>query len=138
MMTDTANAVAMMLVDRDGTVQFWNDRAEALFGYAAADVVGRPMDFLIVPTHHERHWIGFRAAMARDQIDAEQPVANAPITCANGVVRHFPLRFVAIADPFGKPAGMLAVFGPPPAAGEANGLYDLYPEALTPPVSPGG
>ena len=137
-MTDTANTVAMMLIDRHGTVQFWNDRAQELFGYAAADVVGRPMDFLIVPSHHERHWIGFRAAMAREQIDTEQPVANAPIKCANGVVRHFPLRFVAIADPFGKPAGMLAVFGAPPAIGEANGLYDLYPEALTPPVSPGG
>ena len=133
-MTDATNAVAMMLVDIDGIVRFWNDGAEAYFGYAAADVVGRPMDFLIVPTHRERHWIGFRAAMARERIDTEQPVANAPITCASGVVRHFPLRFVAIADPFDRPAGMLAVFGAPPAEGEANGLYDLYPEALTPPV----
>ena len=133
-MTDAANTAAMMLVDREGIVRFWSDRAEDFFGYDAADTLGRPMDFLIVPTHRERHWIGFRAAMARDQIDAEQPVANAPITCANGVVRHFPLRFVAIADPFGKPAGMLAVFGPPPAGDESNGLYDLYPEALTPPV----
>jgi len=133
-MTDMPNAVAMMLVDLDGVVRFWNDDAEELFGYAAADVVGRPMDFLIVPTHRERHWSGFRAAMARDRVDSEQPVANAPITCANGMVRHFPLRFVAVADPFGKPAGMLAVFGPPPAEGKSNGLYDLYPEALAPPV----
>jgi len=133
-MIDTANAVAMILVDIDGTVRFWNDGAEECFGYAAADVVGRPMDFLIVPTHRERHWTGFRAAMARERIDTEQPVANAPITCASGVIRHFPLRFVAIADPFDKPAGMLAVFGPPPAEGESNGLYYLYPEALTPPV----
>jgi PAS domain S-box-containing protein len=137
-MTEMTNIVAMMLVDLDGVVRFWNERAEEFFGYAAADVVGRPMDFMIVPTHRDRHWTGFRAAMARDRIDAEQPVANAPISCANGVVRYFPLRFVAIADPFGKPAGMLAAFGPPPASGEANGLYDLYPEALTPPVSPGG
>ena len=133
-MTDMTNAVAMMLVDLDGVVRFWNDGAEELFGYAAADVVGRPMDFLIVPTHRERHWSGFRAAMARDRVDSEQPVANAPITCTSGVVRHFPLRFVAIADPFGKPAGMLAVFGRPPAEGESSGLYDLYLEALTPSV----
>jgi PAS domain S-box-containing protein len=133
-MTDTTNAVAMMLVDLNGIVRLWNDRAEEFFGYAAADVVGRPMDFLIVPTHRERHWIGFRAAMAREQIDTEQPVANAPITCASGAVRYFPLRFVPIAGPFGKPAGMLAVFGAPPAEGESNGLYDLYPEALNPPV----
>jgi PAS domain S-box-containing protein len=136
-MTDTTNAVAMMLVDLDGVVRFWSDGAEGFFGYSAADVTGRPMDFLIVSTHRERHWTGFRAAMARERIDAEQPVANAPVTCANGDVRYFPLRFVAIADPFDRPAGMLAVFGSPPARGESNGLYDLYPEAITPPVSPG-
>lgn len=119
-----------MLVDRAGIVRFWNDVAAAQFGYAADEVVGRAMDLLIVPSFHDRHWAGFNAAMAREAADMEQPVANAPIRHADGVVRYSPLRFVTIATPEGAPAGMLAVFGPPVEPGGANGLFDLYPEAL--------
>lgn len=119
-----------MLVDRAGIVRFWNAEAEAQFGYSAADMVGRSMDVLIVPTFHDRHWAGFNAAMASEAADLEQPVANAPIRHADGVVRYSPLRFVTIADPAGRPAGMLAVFGAPVEPGGANGLFDLYPEAL--------
>lgn len=119
-----------MLVDRTGIVRFWNAGAEAQFGYPAADVVGQRMDFLIVPSFHDRHWTGFNAAMAREAADTEQPVANAPIRHADGVVRYSPLRFVTIATPDGAPAGMLAVFAPPVEPGGANGLFDLYPEAL--------
>lgn len=124
------NPPALVLIDRDGVVRHWDERARALFGYAAHDTVGKSMEFLINPVFHERHWKGFGAAMARAQADPEQPVANAPITCADGTVRHFPLRFVTVADPFGRPAGMLAVFHDPAPPGEPNGLFDLYPEAL--------
>ena len=125
----TQNLTALMLVDRTGIVRFWNDVAERQFGYLAADVVGQKMDFFIVESHRDRHWGGFGAAMAAEMADLEQPVANAPVRHADGVVRYSPLRFVQIADPSGAPAGMLAVFGAPVEPG-ANGLYDLYPEVL--------
>lgn len=121
---------ALMIVDCDGVIRFWDAAAETQFGYAAADVTGKPMDFLIVPSHRERHWAGFSAAMARAVADLDQPVANAPITHADGAIRYSPLRFVTIADTTGRPAGMLAVFGAPVEPGGANGLPDLFPDAF--------
>jgi protein-histidine pros-kinase len=40
---------AIITTTRDGLVQYWNNGAESMFGYAAAEVCGRPLDELIVP-----------------------------------------------------------------------------------------
>jgi two-component system sensor kinase FixL len=39
--------------DLNGTVTFWNDAAERLFGYKAADMIGRPITQIIPPTRIE-------------------------------------------------------------------------------------
>lgn len=36
----------MVDVTRDGVVKSWNDAAESLFGYSAAEIVGRPVAIL--------------------------------------------------------------------------------------------
>ncbi len=43
---------AIVSKDLNGIVQTWNGAAERMFGYAAAEIIGRPI-FLIIPT--ERH-----------------------------------------------------------------------------------
>jgi diguanylate cyclase (GGDEF)-like protein/PAS domain S-box-containing protein len=40
----------------DGTILSWNDGAARLFGYGAADAIGRPLDFFHTPAH-EPHCI---------------------------------------------------------------------------------
>lgn len=44
---------AVIISTRDGAVAYWNRGAEAIFGYTAAEAVGRPIVDLIVP--EERH-----------------------------------------------------------------------------------
>jgi len=34
---------AMIYADREGAIQLWNRAAEAVFGYAAAEVVGKSL-----------------------------------------------------------------------------------------------
>ncbi|HYD33977.1 MAG TPA: PAS domain S-box protein, partial [Methylophilaceae bacterium] len=45
------NAVrdAILAVDTDGRIQFWNAAAERTFGYEAADVIGQPWGSLFLP-----------------------------------------------------------------------------------------
>src|SRR5690242_4331587 len=54
---------AMIFADREGTIRLWNCRAQAIFGYAASDAIGRSLD-LIIPQHlRAAHWRGYQHAM---------------------------------------------------------------------------
>ncbi len=46
---------AIVSIDSRGRVTFWNRGAEAMFGYAEADVLGRPFTMLIDEAHHAKH-----------------------------------------------------------------------------------
>ena len=56
-------ADAVIYTDSKGTIMHWNHAAAALFGYSAAEALGRNLD-LIIPEHlRAAHWRGFEAAM---------------------------------------------------------------------------
>src|SRR4051794_35788181 len=55
---------ALLYADRDGNIVRWNQAAFSLFGYSAAEALGKNLD-LIIPEHlRAGHWRGFDAAMA--------------------------------------------------------------------------
>lgn len=55
---------AVLATDREGIIRLWNPGAEALFGYPAAEALGRTLDIIIPERLRPRHWDGFRATMA--------------------------------------------------------------------------
>jgi PAS domain S-box-containing protein len=56
--------VAIIVADREGAIVAWNRASEALFGYAAAEVLGRSLD-VIIPEHlRAAHWAGFDHSLA--------------------------------------------------------------------------
>ena len=46
---------AIISSDPEGRISFWNNKAEALFGYSAAEILGKPSAILIPESHRERH-----------------------------------------------------------------------------------
>ncbi|MBB4120285.1 PAS domain S-box protein [Martelella radicis] len=44
---------AILTMDNDGTIRHWNDAAERLFGYLAAEAVGRPLSLIVAPEHRD-------------------------------------------------------------------------------------
>lgn len=42
---------AVIATDLDGTVRYWNNAAEQLYGWSAKEVLGQPISDLTVPTH---------------------------------------------------------------------------------------
>ena len=65
-------ADALIYIDTQGTIHAWNAAAEALFGFSAAEALGRNID-LIIPEHlRAAHWRGFDAAMARGATRSSQ------------------------------------------------------------------
>ncbi|AXK37426.1 PAS domain S-box protein [Streptomyces armeniacus] len=99
---------AVVVADTGGTITQWNAGAEAMFGYAAADAVGRSLD-LIVPRHlREAHWRGFHRAMADPKV--RDLAADLPVRCADGEIRSFAGRLLVLSDGLGTALGALAVY----------------------------
>jgi PAS domain S-box-containing protein len=44
---------AIISQNRDGVITSWNRGAERIFGYSAAEMIGRPVSDIIPPTHHD-------------------------------------------------------------------------------------
>ncbi len=58
---------AIIFADRQGTIRIWNARAEALFGYAASEAIGKSLD-LVIPEHlRAAHWRGYERAIQTGQ-----------------------------------------------------------------------
>jgi PAS domain S-box-containing protein len=67
---------AIVMMATDGRVTGWNARAEALFGWTAAEVVGKPLADLIVPARFRaRH----RARLARYRMTGKGRVLDRPL-----------------------------------------------------------
>lgn len=56
---------AVVSIDREGRIVRWNPQAERIFGWSAAEVVGKLMRETIVPPHYrQRHQRGFERYLA--------------------------------------------------------------------------
>ena len=75
---------AILSLTIDGTVLSWNGAAERLFGYSAAEIVGRSIDLLLPPESRERE-----RDLIRGRIHAGQPVESyETVTPAQGWHAH--------------------------------------------------
>ena len=54
---------AVIYADGEGVIRFWNGGAERIFGFAAAEAVGQPLDIIIPEGLRARHWAGFDETM---------------------------------------------------------------------------
>lgn len=55
---------AFIFADRDGIIRLWSLAAERLFGFTAAEALGRSLDLIIPENLRARHWEGYRRVMA--------------------------------------------------------------------------
>lgn len=108
----TLDDVAVVLADRRGRVEFWSRGAEALFGYAAADVVGTPITRLVPEHLRARHGAGWRDAWSRGGSVPGSSVLI-PVRCADGEVRRFASCISPILDAHGAMIAVMATWSAP-------------------------
>lgn len=102
---------AIVLLNRDGVIEYWSEGAEALFGYRAADVTGSVMD-VIIPGHlRERHWAGWSRAWERGDI-RDGLVALIPVLCHDREIRRFAGRLQPIRAPHGELVAAMGIWSP--------------------------
>jgi PAS domain S-box-containing protein len=100
---------ALIFADRDGTIRIWNARAEAMFGHAAGDAVGKSLD-LIIPEHlRAAHWRGYQQAMQSGQMRlAGRPIVTRA-THRDGSKLYVELAFGLVRDPRQQVVGAIAM-----------------------------
>jgi PAS domain S-box-containing protein len=103
-------AEAIIQADRDGVIRFWNPGAERLFGFTAAEAIGRSLDLITPEPQRARHWAGYRRVMET----GESRYGHGDILAVPGLRRdgtRISLEFTIVplraAD--GRMAGMIAI-----------------------------
>jgi PAS domain S-box-containing protein len=55
---------AIVFADRAGTIRSWNRGAEAMYGWTAAEAIGKSLDLIVPERLRARHWAGWERAMS--------------------------------------------------------------------------
>lgn len=63
---------AVIFVDPEGTIRWWNRGAEVLFGFTAAEAVGESLDLIVPEKLRRAHDQGFRRAVASGHLHKTQ------------------------------------------------------------------
>ena len=101
-----------MYADPTGVVRSWNAGAETLFGYGAADAIGQTLDLVVPPDYRERHWAGYRDAMAASDGNVDHGSFNVPALHRDGTVMRVEVRLHVVHDSRNRVVGAVAVFAP--------------------------
>ena len=105
-----AAADAIVAVDRKGVIRFWNPGAERLFGFAAAEALGRSIDIIIPEPQRARHWAGFRRVMDTGESRYGQgDLLAVPGLRKDGTRVSLEFTIVPLRDAAGRIEGMAAV-----------------------------
>ena len=56
-------ADALVVADAEGTIRLWNAGAERIFGFSAAEALGRSLDIIMPENLRQRHWDGYARTM---------------------------------------------------------------------------
>jgi PAS domain S-box-containing protein len=102
---------AIVLADREGVIRFWNPGAERVFGFAAAEALGRSLDLIIPEPQRARHWAGFQRVMETGESRyGEGDVLAVPGLRKDGTRISIEFTIVLLRSPEdGRPDGMAAV-----------------------------
>lgn len=99
---------ALIFADREGMIRVWNARAQALFGYAAGEAIGKSLD-LIIPEHlRAAHWRGYRQAIAAGHTRLGDKPMLTRATHKNGGKLYVELAFAIVRDPLRGVLGAVA------------------------------
>lgn len=100
---------AVIISDREGTIQLWNAGAERMFGKPASEVEGGSMDFIIPEKLRARHWEGYFRTMSTGSTKYGDKTLDVPATTADGRRISIEFTVVMLRDENGRPAGVAAI-----------------------------
>ena len=100
---------AIIFADRDGAIRVWNRGASTVFGYSAAEILGRSLDVIIPERLRSAHWQGFHRAIDTGRTRHGDRVLTTRSVHKNGAKLYVDMSFGLVRDATGAVLGALAV-----------------------------
>jgi PAS domain S-box-containing protein len=105
----TESAEAIVVTDPDGIIRLWNNGAARVFGYSAAEAVGRDLDLIIPEKLRERHSKGYRQTMATGYTRYGDSLLSVPATHRDGHRLSIEFSVALLRDEAGEIVGISAI-----------------------------
>ena len=102
-------ADAVIVADADGTITYWNGAAERIFGWSAAETIGRSLDVIIPERQRGAHWDGYHKVMATGHTRYGDDLLRVPSLHADGERRSIAFTVTLLTDAAGAVTGIAAV-----------------------------
>jgi PAS domain S-box-containing protein len=100
---------AVILTDTEGVIRLWNRGAETLFGYAASEALGAPVELIIPERLRRAHGDGFRQAINAGHLKSEGKVLTTRADSKHGNRLYVDFSFGLLKDGGGAVVGVFAV-----------------------------
>lgn len=100
---------AILYADRDGIIRLWNQGAERIFGFNAADAIGQSLDLIIPEKLRGRHWEGYSKVMATGESRYGTELLTVPALHRDGRQLSCAFSIVMLKDDQGKPLGVASI-----------------------------
>lgn len=101
---------ALVVADAQGITRLWNVCAERIFGFSAAEALGRSLDIIMPENLRQRHWDGFKRTMrtGETRYGAGQ-LLSVPALRKDGARISVQFSILPLPDPAGGLRGIAAV-----------------------------
>ena len=103
--TVTASPTALVVADLNGIALLWNPAAERLFGWSAAEVVGRPLHLIEFSSRGESHRLRRGAAAGHDVFEVQARRRH-----RDGHMVEVAVSTVGLHDPSGRVIAVLGTY----------------------------
>ncbi len=99
---------AIIVADRHGLIQIWNQAAADFFGFPPDEAIGRSLD-IIIPEHlRQAHWKGFQQAVASGVTKHGRAALKTRATHKTGQKVYVSLAFSVLKNRDGIVLGAMA------------------------------
>jgi PAS domain S-box-containing protein len=104
-----ASSEAIVVTDAAGDIRLWNGGAERIFGYTAAEAVGRSLDIIIPEKLRERHWRGYVNTMVTGYTRYGDSMLSVPATHRDGRRLSIEFSVALLRDDVDRIVGISAI-----------------------------
>jgi PAS domain S-box-containing protein len=100
---------AIMVADREGVIRLWNQGAERMFGFSAAEALGQSLHIIIPENLRERHDQGYTQVMASGRSKYATELLAVPALKKDGGRSSVEFTMILIRDHEGHISGATAI-----------------------------